>query len=80
MGKGRGGSPGEQEKLFANKPYLCVRFHSKDPESNEFSDLNREIHNYPRVQALGIMLVETAIGFPLLVLGRARTRTRATYI
>lgn len=80
MGNGRGGSPGEHEKLFANKPYLCVPFHSKDPESNEFSDLNREIHNYPGVQALGIIIVEIAIGFPLLVLGRARARTRATYV
>ena len=55
----------EQGKLFAWKPYLSVRFGDEDPESREFSDVDGEIHRYPRIQALGIMLVEIGIGLPL---------------
>jgi hypothetical protein len=58
-------SAGEQGKLFAWKPYLSVRFGDKDPESGEFSDVDGEIHRYPRIRALGIMLVEIGIGSPL---------------
>jgi hypothetical protein len=58
-------SAGEQGKLFAWKPYLSVRFGDEDPESGEFSDVDGEIHRYPRIRALGIMLVEIGIGSPL---------------
>lgn len=61
----RSNSTGEQGKLFAWKPYLSVRFGEEDPESCEFSDVDGEIHRYPRIRALGIMLVEIGIGSPL---------------
>ncbi|KAI9928487.1 hypothetical protein ASPWEDRAFT_50364 [Aspergillus wentii DTO 134E9] len=52
-------------QFFAWKPYLSVSFGDEDPESGEYSDLDGEIHHYPRIRALGIMLVEIGIGFPL---------------
>ena len=55
----------KQGKLIAWKPYLSVRFGDEDPESGEFSDVDGEIHRYPRIRALGIMLVEIGIGLPL---------------
>lgn len=61
----RSNNSGEQGKLFAWKPYLSVRFDEEDPESGEFSDVDGEIHRYPRIRALGIMLVEIGIGSPL---------------
>ena len=60
----RSNGPREKGVLFAQKPYLCVHFNNKD-RSDEYSDRDGEIHNYPRVRALGIMMVEVAIGFPL---------------
>jgi hypothetical protein len=55
----------KQGNLFTWKPYLSVRFGEEDPESGEFSDIDGEIHRYPRIRALGIMLVEIGIGSPL---------------
>ncbi|KAK1148502.1 hypothetical protein N8T08_009507 [Aspergillus melleus] len=57
--------PGDQEKVYTWKPYLSVHFHSDDPECNEFHKTLGGVHYYPRIRALGIMLVEIGIGFPL---------------
>ena len=54
-----------QGQLFAWKPYLSVRFSDEDRGSDEFSDADGEIHRYPRIRALGVMLVEIGIGSPL---------------
>lgn len=56
---------GEHGKLFAWKPYLSVSFGGEDPDSDEFSNVEGEIHRYPRIRALGILLVEILIGSPL---------------
>lgn len=58
-------SAGEHGKLFAWKPYLSVRFDEEDPGTGEFSEIDGEIHRYPRIRALGIMLVEIGIGLAL---------------
>lgn len=58
-------SVGQHGELFAWKPYLSVCFGDEDPESGEFSNADGEIHRYPRIRALGIMLVEILVGFPL---------------
>lgn len=58
-------SAGEQGKLFAWKPYLSVHFGDENPESDEYSDFDGQIHRYPRIRALGIMLVEIGVGLPL---------------
>lgn len=54
---------------FANflpwKPYFSVRFGDKDPDAIECSELDGEIHQYPRVRELGIMLIEIATQRPL---------------
>lgn len=56
---------GEQGNLFAWKPYLSVHINQNDTVSYEVSVLDGEIHPFPRIQALGIMLVEIGIGSPL---------------
>lgn len=56
---------GEQSNLFAWKPYLSVHIDQNDTVSYESSVLDGEIHPFPRIQALGIMLVEIGIGSPL---------------
>ncbi|KAE8411484.1 hypothetical protein BDV36DRAFT_274502 [Aspergillus pseudocaelatus] len=64
--KEHGGNTREERgKLFAWKPYLSVRFGDEDADSAEFSSLDGQIHPYPRIRSLGIMLVEIGIGFPL---------------
>lgn len=60
-----GSSTHEQGQLFAGKPYLSVRFSDEDCGSGEFSNADGEIHRYPRIRALGVMLVEIGIGSPL---------------
>lgn len=60
-----GNSCEERGKLFAWKPYLSVRFGDEDADSDEFSSLDGQIHPYPRIRLLGIMLVEIGIRFPL---------------
>jgi hypothetical protein len=60
-------------KLFAWKPYLSVCFGDEDPQASESSLLDGEIHRYPRVRALGIMLVEIGIGMPLLAADQTHT-------
>ena len=42
-----------------------MRFGDDDPDACESSGTSGEIHLYPRVRALGIMLVEIGIGSPL---------------
>jgi len=56
---------GDQGKLFTWKPYLSIDFNDKDPQCYEYNRLPEMIHDYPRVRALGIMLVEIGIGFPI---------------
>lgn len=58
-----GNSSDGQAQLFAWKPYIAVLFGDKN--CNEFSNLNGEIHHFPRVKALGVMMVEIGIGSPL---------------
>ncbi|KAL7965773.1 peptidase S8/S53 domain-containing protein [Trichoderma sp. SZMC 28014] len=59
------GFSGHQGLLFPSKPYLCVQFDNEDPSFNEYSTVKDEIHYYPRIRTLGIMLVEIGIGSPL---------------
>lgn len=58
---GRNGA-GKQSELFAWKPYLSAHFGDEDLASGDFRDVDGEIHRYPRLRALGIMLVEIGIG------------------
>ncbi|KAI9042925.1 S8/S53 family peptidase [Aspergillus affinis] len=58
-------APGDVEKVYTWKPYLSVHFNGDDPECNEFNKTLGVVHYYPRIRALGIMLVEIGIGFPL---------------
>ncbi|KAJ6157218.1 hypothetical protein N7497_006103 [Penicillium chrysogenum] len=49
--------------IFAWKPYFSVRFGEKDPDFGDRSPpRSGEIHQFPRIRALGIMLVEIGIG------------------
>ncbi|KAK4059079.1 hypothetical protein Trihar35433_11175 [Trichoderma harzianum] len=57
--------PGHQGLLFPSKPYLSVQFDNEDPSFDEYSTVEGEIHYYPRIRTLGIMLVEIGIGSPL---------------
>lgn len=52
-------------RLFPSKPYLSVQFGNEDPYFGEYSTMEGVIHYYPRIRALGIMLVEIGIGSPL---------------
>ncbi|KAJ5443340.1 subtilisin-like protein [Penicillium cf. griseofulvum] len=56
---------GDQGKLFTWKPYLSAHFNDEDPECYEYNKIVGVVHDYPRIRALGIMLVELGIGFPL---------------
>lgn len=58
-------TPGTGGKLFTWKPYLSVRFDDEDPQCHEYNRIAEMVHDYPRIRALGIMLVEIGIGFPL---------------
>jgi len=51
-----------EPKVFSSKPYISVQFGDEEPEACESSLAVGEIHRYPRVRALGIMLVEIGIG------------------
>ncbi|KAL7930206.1 hypothetical protein V8C35DRAFT_313804 [Trichoderma chlorosporum] len=57
--------PGHQSLVFPSKPYLSVQFDNEDPFFDEYSTVEDEIHYYPRIRTLGIMLVEIGIGSPL---------------
>lgn len=65
MKEGKGNTSSKQGDLYAWKPYLSVRFGDANLESSEYSNIDGEIHHYPRVRALGIMLVEIGVGSPL---------------
>ncbi|KAJ5208734.1 subtilisin-like protein [Penicillium cf. viridicatum] len=56
---------GDQGKLFTWKPYLSVHSNDEDPQCYEYNKVAGIVHAYPRIRALGIMLVEIGIGFPL---------------
>ena len=65
MKEGKGNTSSKQGNLYAWKPYISVRFGDANLESSEYSNIDGEIHHYPRVRALGIMLVEIGVGSPL---------------
>ncbi len=52
-------------RIFASKPYFAAGFGEADPDFVESSVVDGAIHRYPRVLALGIMLVEIGMGFPI---------------
>ena len=55
-----------QNGIFAWKPYFSVRFGEKDPDFGDCSATGSgEIHQYPRIRALGVMLVEIGMGISL---------------
>jgi hypothetical protein len=54
----REGEPG----VYAFKPYVSVQFGEHDADACESSSTVGEIHRYPRVRFLGIMLVEIGHG------------------
>ncbi|PNP40736.1 hypothetical protein THARTR1_11238 [Trichoderma harzianum] len=51
--------------LFPAKPYFSVRFGEDDNDACEWSSTFNELHRYPRVRALGILLVEIGNDLPL---------------
>jgi hypothetical protein len=55
----------EPECLYAWKPYFSIKFSEDDSEFPEYSDADGKIHRYPRVLALGIILVEIGLGVQL---------------
>ncbi|GLA16157.1 hypothetical protein AnigIFM62618_002726 [Aspergillus niger] len=56
---------GGRGKLFTWKPYVSVHFNDEDPLCYEQYRIAGMVHVYPRIRALGIMLVEIGLGFPL---------------
>jgi len=55
-----------QNGIFAWKPYFSVRFGEKDTDFGDCSAVGSgEIHQYPRIRALGVMLVEIGMGISL---------------
>ncbi|KAJ5174596.1 subtilisin-like protein [Penicillium canariense] len=55
----------DQGKLFTWKPYLSIHLNDEDSQCYEYSKIAGMVHDYPRIRALGIMLVEIGTGFPL---------------
>ncbi|KAF2786666.1 subtilisin-like protein, partial [Melanomma pulvis-pyrius CBS 109.77] len=52
-----------QNGIFAWKPYFSVHFGEEDPDFSDCSAFGSgDIHQYPRIRALGVMLVEIGIG------------------
>lgn len=49
--------------LYACKPYFSVQFMDGASKDGELSDVDGEIHRYPRVLALGILLIEISLGY-----------------
>lgn len=62
------GSDNKDILIYPSRPYVSVRFDEEDPDSSarEWSNAFGEIHRYSRIRALGIMLVEIAIGARLV--------------
>lgn len=52
----------EEPSVFPSKPYYSVHFGEDDASSREATTNSGEIHRYPRVRDLGIMLVEIGLG------------------
>jgi hypothetical protein len=52
-----------QRGLCPSRPYLAVQFRHNLPSCHEHSTYD-EIHRFPRVKALGILLLEIGIGIP----------------
>jgi hypothetical protein len=60
------GEAKDQNGIFAWKPYFLVRFGKKDPDFGDYSTVKSgEIHLYPRIRALGVMLVKIGLGISL---------------
>lgn len=62
-GSGRNDGQDDLPKFFPSRPYFSARF--GDTVSSDFHEASiayGEIHRYPRVRALGIMLVEIGLG------------------
>ncbi|KAL9618679.1 MAG: hypothetical protein Q9160_006646 [Pyrenula sp. 1 TL-2023] len=55
-------SDGGNGLLFTCKPYVAIRFGDKESELPEHSRADGEIHRFPRIRSLGVMLVEIGIG------------------
>ncbi|KAL7920406.1 peptidase S8/S53 domain-containing protein [Trichoderma austrokoningii] len=56
---------GQQSNFFAWKPYLSVHVNQNDIKCHETSGLDDKIRLHPKIQALGIILVEIWVGSPL---------------
>ncbi|KAJ9497558.1 hypothetical protein H2202_006982 [Exophiala xenobiotica] len=57
---------GDRETLiFINRPYLSVQRGIADNESSELSTSFGQIHRFPRILSLGLMMVEIGAGKPL---------------
>lgn len=52
----------EVSALYACKPYFSAQFVDGASIHGEYSDLDGKIHRYPRVLALGILLIEVGRG------------------
>ncbi|KAK5295589.1 hypothetical protein LTR99_009178 [Exophiala xenobiotica] len=57
---------GDRETLiFINRPYISVQRGIADNESSELSTSFGQIHRFPRILSLGLMMVEIGAGKPL---------------
>ncbi|KAF4946043.1 hypothetical protein FGADI_11480 [Fusarium gaditjirri] len=68
----------DEPSIFPSKPYYSVHFGEDDATASEATTNSGEIHRYPRVRDLGIMLVE--IGLGCLLNGSAPTNNDALKI
>ncbi|OAG39813.1 hypothetical protein AYO21_05878 [Fonsecaea monophora] len=48
--------------IFVNKPYLAVQMEESDGHENDCSGIVGQIHQYPKILALGWLLIEIATG------------------
>src|ERR1700753_1902806 len=55
----------EQGNIYIWKPYLSISIGADENKISEYSDADGEIHRYPWIKSLGIMLVEIGLGSPL---------------
>jgi len=51
-----------EDKLYVWKPYFAATFIQREPKCMDYCDATGKIHQYPRVLALGVMLVEIGLG------------------
>jgi len=59
---------GAEPLIFVNKPYLSVQFEDPNDSPGECTSVVGQIHRYPRILSLGIILIEIGTGKPITTL------------